>query len=1388
MQMQICKTFGEEIKSLQICYRSARRDREELRELEKRICQIAKEIFYQLGNLGEIFLLDSQSVWTARPRENKLNDYYSHYEKLIELQNKVRRHLRTTDDMFDIPLNSLYFSRESQQLVLSDESSDSEYSESSSHEISEFFADFSSIAFLEIDPVQFPHQTEEIRNVINSSPFLLKIAQDKPALTWLCSLLGDNPVIANPFSCTAIYQQLAGRVGNKESEKLEKGLAASILSLIEEASWVAFTENRPFLSFKDEKMNQIFDAYKPNDVNGNAEFRRSFQTNGFFIPQEVGSIHEQHYCFHHSTLQEFFAACYLKKALLEKPEKVLKMLTPLVSNPKYELIFSFLAGLLKDDQASLDHLFSILDNQEKRIGFYSLQLKIRCLEECNLPATLNKKAKYVGEIHSCCEQIMNPGLWQLIKKPLLKVFANSPQCSSDIFFVSLKRALKQTDREVKKNALQAISLLQLFNLKEIAPLIGRALQDKAPEVREVAVYALSKMSHEAFRETLSTFGFNLDKDPSPIVRGTLAWALGQNEVYQFGISMTLLLSLLTDPVQAVSLQAMRSLCNKQKDISNDEVESLKELYNASSTRLAIKKKILNILGAWGRGITLIEKALYDWNLRNEAIEAIIFYKLPMRVIGQLLGLLKHLIMQSCFGNSWIEKKLVPDLIRLGKQKEENSQFIIKEIGRIANQKEDWIQNSLSQIPGQNFNIHLMAPYLIQIMGELGENDIDNSFMIIESITERVGQGELIKITTIAAIAKFCRDLQFKGIPYLKMSLQSEYETVQVEAIQAIGSFAATLKNNSKELLEMILPKLENPSAKIRKATIDGLGLLGIHFFEKLYALLKDKMRIEKDPTVRNAIIEAIVKIGRNSSTQASAIVHLILEWGSEILTDDEKNIAAQAVFEGLGQAIQHDLSMGDSQLLEKCFYGWLHHSHAAVKINAIKILPKWKRSLEQVVAMLEIPLLDEQQEVKKASMQALAQLPEGIKLKSDSMAILTKAITEDSTCREEAYQILNRLDLSAYADLMYTLMKSQAFYSLNGTPFSKLIECYSAVYKTSESKKYLLAIMHKCCAENQELFVHDGFLCAWEDGQLKKLIKKGKIDLKQAERHYQNQCLEWRAESLENSAYSQAGHYYRKAGLLEKMIICYERGQERLKEIKNEYLEPSYKEYPELAECLGAVCSLGICYQTGIKLIEGRLENAIRCYIQGVYFNHPLSGYLYALCCEYGVGVKTDPNLIEKVQHLSIELPFLPHVFHLSAHPYILDKESCIPPLGTIGLAVTSLEATAIDLRLVIDYMNRKIRPDYQLVTAFVENDKVTGDLVILLPENLAQNQQLVEKCLQLGLIGEAVNESRQCGNDNRLYTIRFVVPEADIERFLRDELHLTHKVYRELMDMRKRS
>lgn len=578
-------------------------------------------------------------------------------------------------------------------------------------------------------------------------------------------------------------------------------------------------------------------------------------------------------------------------------------------------------------------------------------------------------------------------------------------------------------------------------------------------------------------------------------------------------------------------------------------------------------------------------------------------------------------------------------------------------------------------------------------------------------------------------------------------LSSPNELQVVSAIQAFTRFSSMYPQHYSDCRDILKKYLDSPLAGIRRAAVEFLVRLGCVKYDDIHVCpLLNAIEQEQNAELQVSTLQTILDVFKQYLTLSHFFLNTIR--------------------------------------IHERVYDCIKKTQSSNTLHCISLI----RTLSTLDGVLQL---------KEECIQ---------ELKEECIQALGKIFINEKKGMDEAYALLCKTDLSSYPEILLAVLKAQKANPLMGTPLTHLLEKHS---NDQNNESYLFAIAHKCLAENIELFVQDDRMCLYANNQCHQLIEAGRTTLPMMEIFscYQTQLLKWKAEEYASKdKYALAGHYYRKINDLDSMMYCYKTGKRTLKTILSEFQQDQEldihdfsSKYPEFEQCLEATCSLGICYQTGVglkpikesegqKSARNRLEKALRCYMKGNLFKDPLSRYLLATCYKYGLGCKKDE---QQAQSLFIGLnqcfsPFPLHIFNLSIHAFLRDKEKSLPPAGTIAVALATLEPSFVDRDKVILLIDKLERPDYEFTCPYVELNE-SGDLVILIPESVANNTPFIEKLIELGLVGTVVATKRKCGWEQRKMSLKFVVPKAEIESFLRDELHLNDRVYFELMELKKK-
>lgn len=186
------------------------------------------------------------------------------------------------------------------------------------------------------------------------------------------------------------------------------------------------------------------------------------------------SLREQSYEYIHLSFQEFYVAIHIVNKLVsaDDKEELIRLITHNKYDPRYEFVFCFASGLLKNNQSILNqYIKSLTVGQELLIGQYPLYLNMSVLDECCLAEKelteiiLNQLTDYIT---SSLESSKHPEWWGQSKGSEL-------YGQWGIFFNKLLLCYQ---------LLQQTSLVDLFKV---------AVKDKSRQVRIVAIVALSEI-------------------------------------------------------------------------------------------------------------------------------------------------------------------------------------------------------------------------------------------------------------------------------------------------------------------------------------------------------------------------------------------------------------------------------------------------------------------------------------------------------------------------------------------------------------------------------------------------------------------------------------------------------------------------------------------------------------------------------------------------------------------------------------------------------------------------------------------------------------------------------------------------------------------------------
>ncbi len=239
---------------------------------------------------------------------------------------------------------------------------------------------------------------------------------------------------------------------------------------------------------------------------------------------------ESCYEFIHLTFQEYFSAKHIAKIISNgEDEEALENLTDFIKFNKYEARYEnmwwFVAGLLKDNLVALQRYFDLLTAPPRDLlGLVDTSLLVRCLEESGLPDGLKQKKEILTKvtqwaetycINTCYEKdfilfqrlsismkVMRQAFLPVLKKALeegkdwhtkyhaARILYRLKQGTSEAVDMLIKVVEKEKNWRIKCDIAKLLKDLDQVTSKLVPTLIKKMLKDKDLNQRNDAVSLL----------------------------------------------------------------------------------------------------------------------------------------------------------------------------------------------------------------------------------------------------------------------------------------------------------------------------------------------------------------------------------------------------------------------------------------------------------------------------------------------------------------------------------------------------------------------------------------------------------------------------------------------------------------------------------------------------------------------------------------------------------------------------------------------------------------------------------------------------------------------------------------------------------------------------------
>lgn len=287
----------------------------------------------------------------------------------------------------------------------------------------------------------------------------------------------------NHITLTNLYHILASNLWQrliiKQSGTEEKLSAVNNVSIAHEQKKEKLKECLQAIAFKGVKNNQIIFSLPLVKKVIKKTFKLELEENIAILNDilQPGFLHSsdndvdplcKDYYFNHLTFQEYFAAQYWVKSFISKnkQQKAAQAFMTNKYNPRYEIIWWFVAGILEDEKKHLVRFFNLLIEPTYEIGIYSFVMLLRCLSECKMNLPEKFRDGLVNILTTFNGDIFHRGEECIIDQ-IMNSFEISPNLfQHDQFKFFFEKLLHHGKSSIKERAIRLLKVQPVLTAKE----------------------------------------------------------------------------------------------------------------------------------------------------------------------------------------------------------------------------------------------------------------------------------------------------------------------------------------------------------------------------------------------------------------------------------------------------------------------------------------------------------------------------------------------------------------------------------------------------------------------------------------------------------------------------------------------------------------------------------------------------------------------------------------------------------------------------------------------------------------------------------------------------------------------------------------------------------
>ncbi|KAK3364019.1 armadillo-type protein [Lasiosphaeria hispida] len=663
----------------------------------------------------------------------------------------------------------------------------------------------------------------------------------------------------------------------------------------------------------------------------------------------------RNYHFLHLTFQEYFAARYfVRQWKAKQPLNCLRLsnrdcnnvepatfLQEHKYNPRYDIFWRFITGLLDADREALGFFQTIEKEPRDLLGPTHQRLVMHCLSEVERKESTFVKLR--AKLENQLEQ------WLLFECDFMK--SSSLACEMECPEQVLVNALKQASEDTRLILLESLST-QTTVPSGVINITSPWLNDYTSQRLCIAILRMLKYQHMGLPDKMLQEIIKRLEDEDEDVRWAAVEALqGQADLPEVlqGIAKRL-----EDKSQFVRLVAVKAL-QGQADLPEEMLQGI-------AKRLKDK----------------------DTDVRQAAIELLQGRAdLPEEVLQGIAKRLKdedryiqHIAVKMLQGRVDLPKKVLQEIDKRLKDKDRDiRQAAVETLQGRADLPKKMLQGIAKRLKYRDRGIRQAAVKVLQ-----GQADLPKE--VLQGIVKRL-EGKDRNIWQAAVEALQGRaDLPEKVLQGITKQLEHKDRDTQLVAVQALQGWA----DLPKEILQEIVKRLEDKDRNIRRAAVEALQ--GQADLPKVLQEIAKRLE-DEDQFVRQAAVEAlqgqadlpkevlqgIVKrledkdryvqwLAINVLRGQADLPEEVLQGIAKQLKDKDRDIQQAAIYVLQGQA---DLPKGVLQGIAK----GLEYEDIAVRQVAIKLLQGQADLPEEVLQGIAKRLEDEDRDIRQGAVEML---------------------------------------------------------------------------------------------------------------------------------------------------------------------------------------------------------------------------------------------------------------------------------------------------------------------------------------------------------------------------------------------------------------------------------